>query len=102
MHMLPRLLLLLVLAAKPTEVTLRWTLSPKNPAPPAVHTRVYRGPSPCNARTKYKLMVTGINGASWTDETVTAGATYCYFTTVRNPKTGLESGRSNVFQITVP
>lgn len=83
------------------EVTLSWHLNSANPAPPTTHTRVYRAPAPCSSSTgKFALVASGLNGTSWTDENVQAGKTYCYFTTVRNPRTKLESGKSDVVTIT--
>lgn len=82
-----------------TSVTLTWNFNPANPTPPATHVRVYRAQAPC---TKYVLDANGLNTTSWTDKGVHAGLTYCYFVTTINPKTGLESGKSNVVKVVVP
>jgi hypothetical protein len=88
-----------LLSASASTVTLTWKLNPVNPKPPTVHTRVYRALAPC---AKFTVVVAGLNDTSWTDETVESGKSYCYFTTVRNPKTGLESGKSAEIKVTVP
>jgi len=93
------LLLAMTVSSPAHEVTLSWALNPQNPKPPIVHTRVYKSQSPCKT---FWLAVSGLNGTSWSDEGVLAGKTYCYFTTVRNPTTGKESGKSNEVTVTIP
>lgn len=92
-------LLLVYFAAGAPSVTLKWDLNILNPDPPVIHTRVYRALSPC---TKFGVIAEGLNGLSWTDTSVQAGKTYCYYLTERNPRTGLESGKSNEIKVTVP